>query len=552
MKKTFLFLVVVLFFTLLPIDKTYAYQNGYLETGENVALKNGSVYWLDNNLSTSYTISRGSSADLVEFYEPVNITEIFYAGSASSVTTLDVYYADGGKVSIKTDTFAVKAWNVFKFNNVKKIAVSNTMNQFSVAINELDIKATPTNGPIKLEPIKNLMVSNLKQTSFSLSWQVPQNAKRIIVKKDGVQIADQPVSQVGMPVSGLKSDTTYKFEVFAVYDNGTAEPAVLTVTTKPDPKPAEDVISLEANATYEKVDLSWKLPASENFKHVNIYRQTAEKTALIDRILLIDTVSAAPAGKKIFETNGTYFNDLTVEPETTYQYTVTTTSTDLVESAGVSKTVTTPKKPDPEIVGGEFEKDPATGSYIYRWTQPDTGQVKVIVGGKLYKTVNAADKAIVIPLKDMKFKGLDEPDVRLIPVGEDGKEGAAVVPPAVGGGTGGMLDKVDLPFNASELLGTGTGLFWLVGPFVLLALAFLLVPKLRNMMVRAFSSSKPDAAEGRFRSREGEREERIRHAREREVAGRREPAERQERSIRESRERVRQARMTRQERRSTP
>lgn len=552
MKKTVF--IILLLYLLLPSAKVFAYNdgNGFFDNNPVTVNPSGAASIYDNDTETRYYLN-GKGEVVVDLKRSVDLkkAEIYFSGEPMQVAFLDV----NNKIVYQFKTPAIGYMTSREYLVIMKNVRYISMRQISPSPYNTNLFQLEV---YENKSIEHQSVMNLKSQpgirSMDLFWTNPinDNITSIVIKKNGLVIGEVGRDRQSYTVTGLEPETEYQFDVMAKYVDGVlSESKTITAITLPPPKPADDVAYFNAHAKYDRVDLSWTLPESENFKHVNIYRQTAEKTALLDRILLINTASAA-AGKKIFETNGTYFNDLTVEPETTYQYTVTTTSTDLVESAGVSKTVTTPKKPDPEIVGGEFEKDPATGSYIYRWTQPDTGQVKVIVGGKLYKTVSASDKVIVIPAKDMKFKGLDEPDVRLIPVDEDGKEGAAVTPPAVGGGTGGMLDKVDLPFTAGDLLGTGTGLFWLIGPFVLLALAFLLVPKLRNMIVRAFTGPQPDGTEGRFRSREGEREERIRQAREREIAGRRDPTERPERSIRESRERVHQARVTRQERRSTP
>lgn len=551
MKKILPFLLIAFF--LLPSDKGLAYTNGYFDYNSPLPVMDKEIVKMyDNDLLTGAQISGyGKLTIVADLPEGVDIVEYYYNGSKSNFMSLEFLDTNNSLIKTIVSSSMQEGWNKLDptLKNAKYIRVKNTASG-AYEIKEFDIKVVA----------KNESVTSVSERhdfdSVTLSWVNPSPASfdGVIIKKNGVKIADLDNQKSSFIVSDLTASTKYDFEIITKYPDGSmSEPIIISATTD-TPVPAEDIKNLKATADYNRVDLSWNLPASENFKHVNIYRYEVQQTALIDKILMIKTASAAATGKKIFETNGTYFNDLTVNPETTYQYTLTTTSTDLIESVGVSKTVTTPKKPKPEIGGGEFEKDPATGSYIYRWTEPTTGKVKVMVGGKLYTTVNASNKVVVIPAKDMKFKGLDEPDVYLIPVSEDGEEGTPVKPPAVGGGTGGMLDDVDLPFNAGELLGTGTGLFWLIGPFVLLALAFLLVPKLRNSMVHAFTGNKDALTDTDRRSRdvtERAREERMRVAREREVNTTREPIERQQRAVRASRERVHKARMSREERRTT-
>lgn len=48
---------------------------------------------------------------------------------------------------------------------------------------------------------------------------------------------------------------------------------------------------------------------------------------------------------------------------------------------------------------------------------------------------------------------------------------------------------ITLPFTANDLLSAGVGLLGVVGAFVLLALAFKVVPKLITLVVGAFRSS---------------------------------------------------------------
>jgi hypothetical protein len=47
-----------------------------------------------------------------------------------------------------------------------------------------------------------------------------------------------------------------------------------------------------------------------------------------------------------------------------------------------------------------------------------------------------------------------------------------------------------LPFDVSDLIASGNGLLGMVGTFVLLALAFVFVPKVISLIRRSFSSSR--------------------------------------------------------------
>jgi len=59
-----------------------------------------------------------------------------------------------------------------------------------------------------------------------------------------------------------------------------------------------------------------------------------------------------------------------------------------------------------------------------------------------------------------------------------------VTPPAID------FAGITLPFTAQELLTAGVGLLGVVGAFVLLALAFRVVPKLISLIMGSFKGSK--------------------------------------------------------------
>lgn len=252
-----------------------------------------------------------------------------------------------------------------------------------------------------------------------------------------------------------------------------------------EPTPIEEVQEVNIQTKYNRVDLSWQLPQTEDFHHVAIYRKTIKElkeiqsASLLDKMFGANKVYASEVTEydPLFETNGTYFNDLTVKPRSEYSYKLTTVTTDGKESPGIIVTAETPDEPNPQIVGGGYTET-AEGDYLFKWTSPTEGQVKIIVGGKEYKTVNASDKQILIPKEDMVY-AFDKPDVSLIPISPYGKEGNEF--------SSHPIKQIKIPFGANDLLKTGVSLLWVLGPFVLLAMAFLLVPKFRKTIVDAFN-----------------------------------------------------------------
>lgn len=364
----------------------------------------------------------------------------------------------------------------------------------------VDLLSVFGNPDISFDHVSNLTESH-NHNSVELYWENPDNNdfNGLIIKQNGVRIASLEKNKTSHEINNLTPETEYKFEVIAKYPDGyESSPVLITVITnkeppKPEPpKPSGEITDLLAEAEHNKVDLSWQLPESENFKHVIIYRDTLKKT-FFDKLLGVTTVKAAAT--PIFETNGTYFNDLTVKPETKYEYKLTTLSTEKIESDGVTVQVTTPKAPNPEIGGGGHDVDPETGDYTYYWTEPTTGKVKVMVGGKLYKTVPASDGKIVIPAKDMKYTILGKPDVKLIPVDDDGNEGKPVSPPAGGGSGGGGeggggIGEVELPFKVNDLVSTTFQIIGLLAGIILVALAIQLVPRLIEIIKRSIQNGR--------------------------------------------------------------
>ncbi|HHY22579.1 MAG TPA: hypothetical protein GX525_12050 [Bacilli bacterium] len=277
----------------------------------------------------------------------------------------------------------------------------------------------------------------------------------------------------------LEAGKKYDFVLKSITDDGYTSKGVPVSFTLPAAPQLEEIKEVKANATHERVDLSWRNPIyNPNFNFVRIYRKELTKpTSFINQALFGSVVKANTGYVPLFETNGTYFNDLTVEPETTYEYKLTTENISGVESEGVTIQVTTLESPAPSM-GGVVGEETENGDYVYTWTSPTTGTVKIMVGGKEYKTVPASDGKITIPAGDMKYTMLGAPDVRLIAISESGKEGKPTNP-------GSLIGAEKIGFSANDLLNTAVGLLFIVGPFILLSLAFIFVPRLIELIKRA-------------------------------------------------------------------
>ena len=485
-KKVF----IALIFMLLALPASIMAAPGGIFDGVIISSNTGvPISWAtDGNNNTGHNI-RNSPIPVFLFDEPTHISRVYIYGSASIR-----FYSDTGRKNliktIKSSTLKQDVWNDIDVENVRSIDAHNGGGASNVFLYEMDFKA--------FEPIEYVPVNSIKSVathnSIELNWTNPteKEFRSVLIESGGEEWSVGGKSKV---FTGLEADTKYTFDVYAVYSDGKRSIGQkIEVKTKIVPDDAGEVIDLFAMPEHNRVDLSWILPGSDNFKHVKIYRQNLKKGYLLG-------VKTAKAATPIFETNGTYFNDLTVAAETKYEYTLTTLSVEKVESDGVSITVTTLKDPTPVIDGDGWEKDPVTGDYTYYWTEPTIGKVKVMVGGKLYATVLASDGKIVIPAKSMKYTLFGKPDVQLIPVDEEGNEGKPVKPPLGGGGNGdggngggnggGIGGGIgELPFTGSDLMKNIFDLLKLVGPYIAVVLAIYLAPRFIAFIKKTIQQSR--------------------------------------------------------------
>ena len=328
------------------------------------------------------------------------------------------------------------------------------------------------------DPIKNLKIKQNGQDA-ELSYELPidDDFEYVVIKRDGWTIANQ-YKESKYVDKNLKYNQEYVYEVIAYDANFNRTEAVtgkITLIT-------QEVTNLKANAKYDQVELNWNLPNANGFKNVVIYRKKNDEN-LFARFFKSEETP-------LFETNGTQFKDLTVEADTSYTYRVS--SVYEAETQGVSVNVRTPKV---SASGGDITKD-ENEDYVITWTKPTTGKIKVMVGGKQYAIVPASDKKIVIPKDKMVFDLIGNPDVQLIPIDEDGNEGIPSKPGGNGTGNGGGIGdivgggEVGKIVNPENALKGGLGLLGVIGGFVLLALSFLVVPRLVKLIRNSFDADK--------------------------------------------------------------
>lgn len=313
--------------------------------------------------------------------------------------------------------------------------------------------------------ITNLELTPKKNT-VELNFDLPVYKENYVgsnVYRDGVFIKNLDKTQTSYIDENLEFFTSYEYKVTALFNE--IETTGLTKSIKTEKRKESLFLkNIDVKVTYNRVDLSWELPINEDLRNINIYRDVVD-----------EQVSAAST--KIFETNGTYFNDLTVKPETKYKYTFSISDVNGNETGYTDIEVETPAEPKPILRDPAIEEN-ENGDYVFSWSEPTSGMVRIIVGGNEYQTVPAANSRITIPKNEMRYTPIGDPDVQAVPISESGLEGDISQPPS-------NLTNIELPFRISDLLVTSSGLLWWIAPFVLLSLSFLIVPKLRNLIANA-------------------------------------------------------------------
>lgn len=400
----------------------------------------------------------------ITFIQPIKLAAIEYGAASLSWrvldetgATMDSWGSVNGPLQTRTANYA---------KPVKSITIYNPSGNNEV-ISHIVFKIP---APVDHTEISNVL-STVTDKSFSMTWNPPKDNPNFIqtnIYKNGTKIAN-----VAKEIDVWKDDdvlpnTSYTYKLTAVYDDGFETSGVnITDTTsneQPDPTkiPPSNVRDLSvSNITDTSLELGWVNPDDDDLDKINIYKNGT----------LLESIPV----------NSTY-KVLGLTPNTSYAFSVSLVDKEGNESSKQKITATTNAEPPPKIEGGSYEKE-ENGDYTITWEKPTTGEIKVYVGGGLYKTIPANQKSITIPKNDLKYNVFGEPDVKLQPVSESGLEGEEESP---------QLESIKSPFTVNDLIETGNGLLWYVGPLLLLGLSFLLFPKLRNLVFGSFGKKKEE------------------------------------------------------------
>lgn len=338
-------------------------------------------------------------------------------------------------------------------------------------------------------PVPEIDLNNveiLNYHSAKLSFEIPKlnEFKKVKVYHKGTFFTETKYPIILL--DGLKENQEHEFTLKVITTDGFESDGITIKIETPEAPKIEEIQDLNATSTHDRVDLSWKNPTfNPNFELVRIYRQdlTDEEKEGLASLFFGSKVSAAYGEyNPIFETNGTKFNDLTVTPESKYEYLLKTENKEGVESEGVTIQVTTDEEPTPQMVGviGSENED---GDFTITWTSPTEGEVKIIVGGNEYATVPASDKSFTVPAKDVVKNVFGKPDVQVIPISKYGTPGKPIKP------TEKIIGSASLPFSLKDVVSGAMELIKIVGPFIVLAFVLLLAPRIVDFVKRIFNSN---------------------------------------------------------------
>lgn len=362
-------LLLVLFFVI-PVSNAFAYTGGFLDDNPNYAVYPATV---DNNLNTYQSFSSTQTANIITNLGGLNITSVYaYVNILADVTFK--FYDTTNKLiyTWPPENYQNKTWSNLNIENVDRITISNEKT-ISRSLYEFDFKvAVP---PTIAEPVTNLQETH-NYNSVNLRWTNPPRGDftGVSIEKDGVEIATLSNNVNGYQVGALDSETTYVFQVFAKYSDGsTSEAETISVTTNVQPvdtSPPGNISNLLVTKTSETVNLIYVLPVDTDFSHLEIYRNSS----LIDGNYKSDS-----------------YTDFGLVPNTSYVYKIVSVDLDGNKSSGFVQTVVTDTEVDslpPEAPKGLNVTNATMGARVNwsRNTEPDMKGYNLYVDSVKYNS----------------------------------------------------------------------------------------------------------------------------------------------------------------------
>lgn len=371
----------------------------------------------------------------------------------------------------KQNTYTDTATEFDKSYTYKIVAVDTTGNKSAGVSKTIKTSAQTADN------VSNLYAAIDGKKDVKLSYKLAGDTSYVRIYRDDKLLVDN-YKETSYTDKTTAYNTSYMYKVVAVNSAGIVATGI-SKTIKTPQSPPKDASSLSYTATSNSVSLKWRNTTLDDFTAVTIYRKNNTVAANVRALF-----SAGDGYTKLHSGKIETYTDNSVEPDTSYKYKVTTTIAG-VESDGVTVDVKTKQVATEDTT---LEQQP-NGDYVVTWGAPTTGKMQINVAGTKYAVVPAANKTFTVPAADVKFNALGFADVQLVPlndaeqpVGPSTKPGGGGLGSIIGGGGGeGIFDAPDLVKAAASLLA-------LVGGFILLGLAFRVVPMLVKTIRNAFIS----------------------------------------------------------------
>lgn len=325
------------------------FRNGLLD--DDYIIKTNTLHEraYDNDLETRFVSTLDSPFEVgyIEFRAPVNLNGYFIQTGREHTSELRMYFSDGTQTEETLNKNRQSGYFTLDYQDVIKIDLVKYGTN-SISIYEIDFFGSyDFDGSIVLPENVTNVITETTHDSITLSYDLPPEFDFIKIEIDG---NTYETTNESYTIDNLQSDTNYEIKILTVLNGVKSDVITINVKTNiPIPEKPEDVPNVK-NLTIEvepeRVDLYWENPA-QYFGKAVIYRKDLTTSTSLINLLVPSAKASTDDYVPIFETNGTHFADLTVQPENDYEYKVTNIFNGL-ESTGI--TVQTGSIPKPPII----------------------------------------------------------------------------------------------------------------------------------------------------------------------------------------------------------
>lgn len=278
-----------------------------------------------------------------------------YRGGTQIGTTSGTSYTDSALTANTNYSYTVSAYDTAGHASAQSSAASVT---------------TP-NTPAPSAPT-GLIASAPNYATVNLSWSAAidtggSGISGYKVYRNGTQIGT--TSGTTYADSGLSANTTYSYTVqdYDTAGHTSAQSSAVSITTPNTPTPGTPTGLSGSAPTYSTVNLSWNAasdPDGPGISGYHVYR----------------------SGTQIGSTSGTSYTDSSLNPKTTYSYTVSaydTTGNNSAQSSAAS--VTTPAAPTPTTPGSLSGAPASDTSIKLSWSAASDSGGPGIAGYHIYR-----------------------------------------------------------------------------------------------------------------------------------------------------------------------